>query len=62
LGTCIMYRVVVYPDILRDLCNIPQSNVIVCGISIGYPDMTSPVNQFRTERDPWDEFITWVTS
>ena len=59
LGTCAMYRLVVYPEVLRQMFSIPESTAIVCGLAIGYPDMAAPVNRFRTARDPLDTFVSW---
>jgi len=39
LGCCIQGQMVNYPDIIRQLMNIPASKTIVVGLSIGYPDM-----------------------
>jgi nitroreductase len=44
---------------LRKVLGIPDSKVIVLGISIGYPDWDDPVNQFRSEREPLDDVSTW---
>ncbi len=59
LGTCALYRAVMYPDELRRILNIPESKLIVCGLTIGYPDMDAPQNRFRSTRDPLDTFVTW---
>jgi len=44
---------------LRRVLGIPDSKVIVLGISVGYPDWDDPVNQFRSEREPLDSVSTW---
>jgi hypothetical protein len=33
--------------------------MVVCGIALGHPDITAPVNNFRTERAALDEFTTF---
>jgi len=59
LGTIAQIQAVVYPDVLKKVLGIPDSKVIVLGISIGYPDWDDPVNQFRSEREPLDNVSTW---
>jgi nitroreductase len=59
LGTIPQIQAVVYPDVLRKVLGIPDSKVIVLGISVGYPDWDDPVNQFRSEREPLDNVSTW---
>src|SRR4030043_445811 len=59
LGTIPQIQAVVYPDVLRKVLGIPDSKVIVLGISVGYPDWDDPVNQFRSEREQLDSVSTW---
>ena len=59
LGTCTQMAVVLYPEILRKALNIPESKLILCGVAIGYPDESAPVNRFRSEREPLDTFASW---
>jgi nitroreductase len=59
LGTIPQIQAVVYPDVLRKVLEIPDSKLIVLGISVGYPDWDDPVNQLRSEREPLDNVSTW---
>jgi nitroreductase len=59
LGTCTQMAPVLYPEILRQQLNIPESKLILCSVAIGYPDEDAPVNWFRSEREPLDTFATW---
>jgi nitroreductase len=59
LGTIAQIQAVVYPDVLRKVLGIPDSRLIVLGISVGYPDWDDPVNQLRSEREPLDNVSTW---
>ena len=59
LGTIPQIQAVVYPDVLRKVLGIPDSKLIVLGISVGYPDWDDPVNQLRSEREPLDNVSTW---
>ena len=59
LGTCIMARVLFWPDILRKLLGIPESKLIVMGIAVGYPDPQALVNSVSRTREPLDTFTHW---
>ena len=59
LGTVVQAQAVTYPEILRKVLGIPDSKLIVVGIAIGYPDLDSPINQFRSEREPLDKVTKW---
>ena len=59
LGTCIMTRVINYPEILRELLGIPKSKNIALGIAIGYPDPEALVNSYPRHRIPVETFANW---
>lgn len=59
LGTCPQASMAEYPDILRKTLGLPATHAIACGIAIGYPDESAPVNQYRTEREPVEKFTQW---
>lgn len=59
LGTIPQAQAVIYPGVLRNVLGIPDSKLIVLGISIGYPDRDDPINQFRSEREPLDRVAKW---
>lgn len=43
----------------RRVLEVPDDEYIVCGISLGYEDTTSPVNALVSEREPLERFVTW---
>lgn len=59
LGTCPQASLAEYPDIVRKVLNISNDYHILCGMSLGYPDLNQPVNQYRTERIPLSDFVYW---
>ena len=59
LGTCIMGIPVLWPEIFRDMLNIPKDRVIVTSIAIGYPDLDAPLNTFTRPREPVDDLVKW---
>jgi nitroreductase len=61
LGTCIEAQLALYPDLIRKLLNLPASHKIAVGIALGYPDPAAPVNAFRTDREPLEKFVRWIS-
>ena len=59
LGTVAQIQAVSYPDVLRNILQIPDSKIIVLGIAMGYPDWDNPINQLRIEREPLAKVVTW---
>ena len=59
LGTCIMGVPVLWPEIFRELLNIPKERAIVTSISIGYPDPGAPINTFPRPRESLDNLVGW---
>jgi len=59
LGTCIMGIPVLWPEIFRELLNIPKDRAIVTSIAIGYPDLSAPINTFPRPRESLDNLVEW---
>ena len=59
LGTCIEYIPVHYPEIVRQITGIPESQKIAIGIAIGYPDWDFSANKFQSKREPLANIATW---
>ena len=60
LHTCPQAAFAPYHRQIRPLLNIPDEEIVVCGMAVGYEDSTKPENGFRTERAPLDEWVTFV--
>lgn len=60
LGTVPQAFLTDYSPHVKKFLGIPESKRLVLGISIGYPDLSSPVNQFRTDRVGLDEIMRVV--
>lgn len=60
LGTCPETTVARFPHVLRGILSIPESKVIVCGIAIGYPDDSDPINKYISPREPVEKVSTWL--
>jgi nitroreductase len=59
LHTCAQASIAEYPKIVRAHLPIDEKQLVLCGIAMGYADLSAPVNQFRTERAAVDQFATF---
>jgi nitroreductase len=59
LATCPQASLAEYPDIVRGMLDVPDSQALICGLALGYADTTAPVNRYRTVREPVSAFATW---
>ena len=59
LGTCLMGMTVLWPEIFRELLNIPKDRTIITSIAIGHPDLKAPINNFQRSREPLDNLVEW---
>ena len=59
LETCPQAALAEYPDIVQEVLVLPSEKKLICGVAMGYPDREAPVNNYRTERAPVDEFTRW---
>ncbi len=57
LGTVPQAFLTDYAQHVKKILGIQETKRLVLGISIGYPDMESPANSFRTERVNTDEIV-----
>lgn len=49
-----------YSEEVKDFLGIPATKRLILGLSVGYPDIDSPVNAYRTERSEIEEFCTYL--
>jgi nitroreductase len=49
-----------YAKEVKECLGIPASKRLILGLSVGYPDMESPVNAYRTERVAAEEIYSWM--
>jgi len=60
LATCPIGLITAYEDEIKDLLNIPENKMVVIGVALGYPDLKSPINGFKSTRENLEMFIRWV--
>ena len=56
LGTCLQESWSMYPETVKNTLQLDDSEILWCGIAIGYPDNTHPINNYRTSREEVNKF------
>ena len=59
LATCSQASWGNYPDEARRVLDIKQHQRLLCGMSIGYEDLSDPINTLRRIREPTKNFTVW---
>lgn len=60
LHTCPQAAFAPYHKQLRPILGIPDEEIVVCGMALGYEDASKPENALRSERAPLEEFVSFV--
>jgi nitroreductase len=59
LGSCPQFSVAGYPDVIRAELGLDADRLVVCGLAVGYPDESVPVNRFRPGRADLADYVQW---
>ncbi len=57
LDTCPQEYWARYSSLVERFFDVPGDQMLFCGVALGHRDDTAPINQWRTERAPFDEWI-----
>jgi nitroreductase len=60
LETCPQAAFCIFHDTIQKMLAIPDGEMVVCGMAMGYADTAEKVNTFRTEREPVSRFATFL--
>lgn len=60
LGTIYLAASMHFPDVVKRVLAIPESNKVVIGIAIGFPDLHNPASLFRSDRAPIEEVLRFA--
>ena len=52
MGSCAIGAMASHAQTIREVLQLPADQHIVCGVALGWPDMSAPVNQTITQRLP----------
>ena len=61
LHTCPQAAFSRYQHVVRRELKIPDDQVVICGLALGYADPDAVPNNLITERSPIADFTTWFT-
>ena len=59
LHTCPQAAFAPYHKQIRPVLGIPDEEIVVCGMALGYEDTSKPENSLRTERAALEEWVTF---
>ena len=59
-ATCPIGLITAYADEVKDSLNIPGNMNVVIGVALGYPDLNSPFNRFKSRRENVEKFTRWI--
>jgi len=60
LGSVINGQGITRSDIVREVAAIPEEEVIMTCVAMGYPDDSFPANAVRSDREPNSDFVRYV--
>jgi nitroreductase len=60
LHTCCQAAWRHYHDVVRMIVDVPDNEIIVCGMSLGHADPDAAANRLRSEREPIESFVRFV--
>lgn len=60
LHTCPQAAFARYHQQIRPVLSIPEEEIVVCGMALGYEDTAKPENNLRTDREPLDQWATFL--
>jgi nitroreductase len=60
LHTCPQAAFAPYHQQIRPVLGIPDEEIVVCGMALGYEDASKPENNLRTERAPVDDWAVFL--
>ncbi len=60
LGACWIGMALMYSKEIKQELGIPDTERIVTSFALGYPDDESPINSFKSTREPLDSVVEWL--
>jgi nitroreductase len=59
LATCPQEAWANHSTAIKEYLKIPDDHILFCGVSVGYEDVSAPINHFQTERAELEDFATF---
>ena len=49
-----------YPETVQKITNYNKSEILWCGVALGYPNNDHPINNYRTPREDIETFAKFL--
>ena len=59
LATCPQEAWAAVHETVAERLGLPEDRILYCGMALGYADEAAPINRWRTERAPLEDFATF---
>lgn len=59
LDTCAQEAWASWYKLVAEFVSMPEELMLFCGMAVGYRDAEHPINDWRTNRGPLEEFVEW---
>ena len=60
LGTCLQESWSMYPETVQKITNYKKSEILWCGVALGYPNNDHPIKNYRTPREDIETFAKFL--
>ena len=60
LDTCLLGSMIDYSKLIKEELKIPSSQVLVCGMALGYGDYNAPENHIKTDKIKLEEYTEFL--
>lgn len=60
LDTCAQQAFAQYHALIQKRLSIPSEQMVICGMALGYADMSAPENHYRTDREPFAAYARFI--
>ena len=60
LGTCLQESWSMYPETVQKITNYNKTEILWCGVALGYPNNDHPINNYRTPREDIENFAKFL--
>jgi nitroreductase len=60
LNTCPQEAWSAFHETISEFLDLPEDRMFYCGMALGYADLDHPINQWRSERAPLEELVTFL--
>jgi nitroreductase len=60
LGTCAQRCWLMFKDSIAEFLGLDGNSIVLCGLALGYPDESAPINKLKTDRAKIEDYTTFI--